>query len=62
MRRTTSTQCDTIYGTSLETKPDGESIGTKFIETNTGKVWVCSDTDTWTEDLTMIYAVSEANS
>jgi hypothetical protein len=59
MRRTTSTQVDTIYGTSLETKPTGEAIGTKFIETNTGKAWVCSDTDTWTEDLTMIYALSQ---
>jgi hypothetical protein len=53
---------DIIYGTSLETKPTGEEIGTVFEETNTGKVWKCTATDTWTEDLTMIFAVSEGTS
>lgn len=47
-------------GLSTDTKPTSPPIGAEFTETNTGKKWVYT-ADGWEEDLTLIYAVYEAN-
>lgn len=62
MRRTNGPDGkDIIYGLSTDTKPTDTSIdiGTRFIETNTGKQWLYTDSATWTEDLTLIYALAQ---
>ena len=64
MRSTTTQWPETIYGLDTETKPSFKAIGTKYIEYNTGKVWVAISVDletgatVWAEDLTMIYALN----
>jgi len=62
MRRTTGfEEGQVIYGLSTETKPTDSSVdvGAIFVEYNTGKRWVYVDADTWAEDLTLIYALSQ---
>ena len=65
MRSTTTQWQETIYGLSTETKPSFKAIGTKYVEYNTGKIWICVSVNLetgvteWAEDLTMIYALSQ---
>lgn len=49
----------TWYLLSSDTKPITSLVGSKCVETNTGKVFVWNGFN-WVEDLTMIYALSEA--
>ena len=49
----------TWYLLSSDTKPITALVGSKCVETNTGKVFVWNGFN-WVEDLTMIYALSEA--
>ncbi len=65
MRSTTTQWQETIFGLDSETKPSFKAIGTKYVEYNTGKIWVCVTVNletgvcVWAEDLTMIYALSQ---
>lgn len=38
---------DRYYGLSTDTKPTGVPIGSRFIETNTGKVFETADGTNW---------------
>ena len=46
------------YGLSSDVRPTTQLVGSKFIETNTGKGWLWNGFN-WVEDLTMIYALSQ---
>jgi len=46
-------------GLSTDTKPTSGPVGSTFFEVNTGQNWIWNGTD-WIEDLTLIYAFTEA--
>jgi len=46
-------------GLSIDTKPTEAPVGSTFFETNTGQGWIW-DGSNWVEDLTLIYALTQA--
>ncbi|MGA7539857.1 MAG: hypothetical protein WBW93_13940 [Steroidobacteraceae bacterium] len=38
-----------LMGLSTDTKPTNVAPGTRFLETDTGKVWMFYNTGTWTQ-------------
>jgi len=48
-----------FIGLSTDTKPSGISPGSEFFEVNTGQKWIF-DGNNWVEDISLIYALSQA--